>query len=193
MRLEDQSIFAAIADALEFDWQAIARPEQLPPAGDWSVWLILSGRGAGKTRTGAEWVRSLAEVASVARIALVGPTAADVRDTMVEGEKPERLRRPQHAAAWCDELCSWRNVRDTWDNLQFGLRLGRRPRQVITTTPKPVKLLKEIVKRDGQDVVVTRGRTSDNAANSRTIVLEPDRRPIRRDTSRPPRTERRAP
>lgn len=201
MRLEDQSIFAAIADALEFDWQAIARPEQLPPTGDWSIWLILSGRGAGKTRTGAEWVRSLAETASVARIALVGPTAADVRDTMVEGEsgllaiapnsnrpiyepskrrltwsngvqatlfsseEPERLRGPQHGAAWCDELCSWRNVRDTWGNLQFGLRLGRRPRQVITTTPKPVKLLKEIVKRDGQDVVVTRGRTSDNAAN----------------------------
>ena len=197
----DVSIFASIADQIESDWRSIARAEQLPPPGDWSVWLILAGRGAGKTRSGAEWVRDLAETASVSRIALVGPTAADVRDTMVEGEsgllaiapnsnritfepskrrlswsngvqatlfsseEPDRLRGPQHGAAWCDELCSWRNVRDTWDNLQFGLRLGKKPRQIITTTPKPIKLLKELVKRDGQDVVVTRGRTSDNAAN----------------------------
>ena len=197
----DASIFASIAEQIESDWLASARPEQIPPPGDWSVWLILAGRGAGKTRTGAEWVRSLAEAATVPRIALVGPTAADVRDVVVEGEsgilaicpnsnrpvyepskrrltwpngvqaamfsseEPERLRGPQHGAAYCDELCSWRNVRDTWDNLQFGLRLGKKPRQVITTTPKPIKLLKELVKRDGQDVVVTRGRTSDNAAN----------------------------
>ena len=84
---------------------------------------------------------------------------------MFSSEEPDRLRGPQHGAAWCDELCSWRNVRDTWDNLQFGLRLGKQPRQVITTTPKPIKLLKELVKRDGQDVIVTRGQTSDNAAN----------------------------
>jgi phage terminase large subunit-like protein len=197
----DDSIFASIADQIESDWRSIARPEQLPPPGDWSIWLILAGRGAGKTRSGAEWVRGLAESASVPRIALVGPTAADVRDTMIEGEsgllaiapnsnrpsyepskrrlsypngvqatlfsseEPDRLRGPQHGAAWCDELCSWKNVRDVWDNLQFGLRLGKKPRQVITTTPKPIKLLKELVKRDGQDVVVTRGRTSDNAAN----------------------------
>jgi phage terminase large subunit-like protein len=198
----DESIFASIADQIESDWLSLARESQLPPPGDWSVWLILAGRGAGKTRAGAEYVRSLAEGASVSRIALVGPTAADVRDVMVEGpsgllsicpnstrplyepskrrltwektgviatmfssEEPERLRGPEQSAAWADELCSWRNVRDTWDNLQFGLRLGKRPRQVITTTPKPIKLLKEIVKRDGQDVVVTRGRTSDNAAN----------------------------
>src|SRR3974390_1683657 len=86
MLLEGRSIFASIADALETDWQTVARPEQLPPPGDWSTWIILAGRGAGKTRSGAEWVRSLAESASVGRIALVGPTAADTRDTMVEGE-----------------------------------------------------------------------------------------------------------
>lgn len=83
---EGRSIFASIADALESDWRSIARPEQLPPPGDWSTWLILAGRGAGKTRTGAEWTRALAEAASVPRIALVGPTAADARDTMVEGK-----------------------------------------------------------------------------------------------------------
>jgi phage terminase large subunit-like protein len=86
MRPEGGSLFASIADAIESDWQAIARPEQLPPPGEWGIWLILAGRGAGKTRSGAEWVRSLAEAASVPRIALVGPTAADVRDTMIEGE-----------------------------------------------------------------------------------------------------------
>ena len=80
------SAFAAIADAIETDWRSIARPEQLPPPGDWSTRLYLGGRGAGKTRSGAEWVRSLAEAASVARIALVGPTAADARDVIVEGE-----------------------------------------------------------------------------------------------------------
>jgi phage terminase large subunit-like protein len=80
------SIFGSIADALECDWASIARPEQLPPPGDWSIWVISAGRGFGKTRSGAEWVRSIAEAASVGRIALVGPTAADVRDTMVEGE-----------------------------------------------------------------------------------------------------------
>jgi phage terminase large subunit-like protein len=196
---EGRSIFASIADALECDWRSVARPEQLPPDGDWSTWLILAGRGAGKTRTGAEWTRSLAEAASVPRIALVGPTAADARDTMVEGEsgllaicpnsnrptyepskrrltwpngvqatlfsseEPERLRGPQFGAAWCDELCAWRNVKDTWSNLQFGLRLGKKPRQVVTTTPKPIKLLRELIA--SPDTVVTRGSTYDNREN----------------------------
>jgi predicted phage terminase large subunit-like protein len=193
------SPFAALADVLEHDWRSIARPEQLAPDGDWSTWLILAGRGAGKTRAGAEWVRGLAEAASVSRLALVGPTAADVRDTMVEGEsgllaicpnsnrpiyepsrrrltwpngviatlfsseEPDRLRGPQHGAAWCDELGAWRNVTETWSMLQFGLRLGKRPRQVITTTPKPIKLLREII--SSADTIVTRGSTYDNRAN----------------------------
>src|SRR5262249_38572097 len=72
------------ANALECDWRYRARPEQLPPAGSWRVWLLLAGRGFGKTRCGAEWVR--AEVkAGRRRIALVGPTAADARRVMVEG------------------------------------------------------------------------------------------------------------
>jgi predicted phage terminase large subunit-like protein len=193
------SAFAAIADTLETDWRSIARPEQLAPSGDWSTWLILAGRGAGKTRSGAEWTRGLAEAASVGRIALVGPTAADARDTMVEGEsgllaicpnsnrpiyepskrrltwqngvvaslfsseEPERLRGPQFGAAWADELCAWRNVKDTWSNLQFGLRLGKKPRQVVTTTPRPIKLLNELIANP--DTVVTRGSTYDNRDN----------------------------
>jgi phage terminase large subunit-like protein len=197
--LREASIFARIADAIETDWRSIARPEQLPPPGDWSTFLYLGGRGAGKTRAAAEWVRSLAESASVGRIALVGPTAADARDTMVEGEsglvgicpnsnrptyepskrrltwpngvqatlfsseEPERLRGPQFGAAWCDELCAWRNVRTTWDNLQFGLRLGKKPRQFISTTPKPLKLLREIIA--DPNTVVRRGTTYDNREN----------------------------
>jgi phage terminase large subunit-like protein len=80
------SAFSSIADVLEYDWASKARPEQLPPEGNWSTWVYLGGRGTGKTRAGAEWVRGLAEAASVARIALVGPTAAAVRDVMIEGE-----------------------------------------------------------------------------------------------------------
>lgn len=69
---------------LTWTWEAWARPDQLPPLGDWNLWLVKAGRGWGKTRTGAEWVRSVAKPG--ARIALVGPTAADVRDVMIEGE-----------------------------------------------------------------------------------------------------------
>lgn len=193
------SIYSRLAEALESDWQSIARPEQLPPEGKWSTWLILAGRGAGKTRTGAEWTRGLAEAATVPRIALVGPTAADVRDTMVEGEsgilaicpnsncpvyepskrrltwpngvqaamfsseEPERLRGPQFGAAWVDELCAFRNVRDTWSNLQFALRLGKHPRQVVTTTPKPIPMLRALI--ESKDTVVTRGTTYSNREN----------------------------
>ena len=193
--------FAALADAIEGDWLAQARPEQIAPAGDWSTWIICGGRAFGKTRAGAEWVRSLAEAGSVARIALVAPTAADCRDTQIEGqsgllaiapngnrptyepskrrlvwpngvqaalfssEEPDRLRGPQFGAAWCDELAAFRNIKETWDNLQFGLRLGKRPRQVITTTPRPIKLLRELLKREGDDVRVTRGSTYENRAN----------------------------
>jgi phage terminase large subunit-like protein len=183
--------FARIADALDTDWRSLARPEQLPPDGDWSTWLYSGGRGTGKTRAGSEWVRGQAEAATVSRIALVGPTASDVRDVMVEGdsgilaicpnsnrpvyepskrrltwpngvqaamfssEEPERLRGPQHGAGWCDELGAWRNINETWNMLQFGMRLGRKPRQLVTTTPKPVKLLRELIA--SPDTVVTRG------------------------------------
>src|SRR5688500_17931427 len=74
-------------DAAEivYDWRLVARPDQLPPPGDWSIWLNMSGRGAGKTRAGAEWIRERA-LARPRRIALVAPTAGDARDVMVEGE-----------------------------------------------------------------------------------------------------------
>lgn len=195
------SMFGALASALDDPWTKTARPEQLPPPGDWSIWLYIGGRGTGKTRTGAEWVRSKIESGRVGRVALIGPTAADVRDTMIEGEsgllaicpdhnrpvyesskrrviwpngafammysseEPDRLRGPQHGAIWADELGAWSNLQATWDMSMFGLRLCARPQCMISTTPKPVKLLKELIARDGQDVAVTRGTTYDNREN----------------------------
>jgi predicted phage terminase large subunit-like protein len=196
------NFFAAqLADALERSWAAIARPNQLPPLGDWwQIWLLLAGRGFGKTRTLAEWV--CAQVASglASRIALVAATAADARDVLVEGEsgilsvappwcrpvyesskrrltwpngaiattysaeEPDRLRGPQHDAAVCDELASWSRP-ETWDMLQFGLRLGRNPRCLVATTPRPTKLIRELLAREGRDVAVTRGSTYENRAN----------------------------
>lgn len=184
---------------IRYRWSLQSRPEQRQPSGSWKVWLILTGRGWGKTRTGAETVRAWVEGGQHQRIHLVAPTAADARDTMVEGEsgilacsppwnrptyepskrritwpngaqatlfsaeEPERLRGPQCDAWWADELAAWKYQKETWDMLQFGARLGRDPRGVITTTPKPHPLIKELVSRP--DVFVTRGHTADNAAN----------------------------
>jgi phage terminase large subunit-like protein len=189
----------------EYDWSKLARPNQLAPAADWAVWLLMAGRGFGKSRSGAEWVRSQKE--RVERIALVAPTAADARDVMVEGEsgllaicppwdrpiyepskrrvswrngsmatlysadEPERLRGPQHGAAWCDEVGSWRYP-EAWDMLMFGLRLGKRPQVVVTTTPRPTKLIRELLARVGDDVQVTRGSTHENRANLPTSFFE---------------------
>ena len=192
-------------EALANDWrELLARDDQLPPPGDWTTWLLLAGRGFGKTRTAAEWVRMQVEDKTASRIALVGPTAADVRDTMIEGEsgllaifpphqrpvyepskrrvtfhtgaiamtysaeEPDRLRGPQHDAAWADELCAWKYA-DTWDQLQFGLRLGRHPRQVVSTTPRPTKQLRELIA--DPRTAVTRGKTLDNAQNLAAAFL----------------------
>ena len=192
------------ANAFEYHWRYRARPEQLPPGGSWRVWLLMAGRGFGKTRCGAEWVR--AEVkAGRRRIALVGATAVDARDVMVEGEagilaispdherplyepskrrltwrngavattfsadEPERLRGPQHDAAWCDELGAWRYP-EAWDMLMFGMRLGADPRTVVTTTPRPAKLIRDLV-RD-PTCVVTRGSSYENRANLAGAFLQ---------------------
>ena len=192
------------AAAFEYDWRYRARPEQLPPEGSWRVWLLMAGRGFGKTRCGAEWVR--AEVkAGRRRIALVAPTAADARDVMVEGEsgilaispdherplyepskrrltwpngaiattysadEPERLRGPQHDAAWCDELGSWR-FPEAWDMLMFGLRLGTDPRIMVTTTPRPTRLIRSLV--DDPKTAITRGTTYANRANLAGAFLD---------------------
>ena len=189
---------------------AYARRDQWPPAGDWLVWLLLGGRGAGKTRAGAEWVRAIALglppfAGERCRIALVGETFADVREVMIEGvsgllaihesgerpvwqptrrrlvwsngvaqafssEDPEALRGPQFGAAWADELAKWRHAEETWDMLQFGLRLGDRPRQVVTTTPRPIPLLRRLIA--AESTVITRATTAANAENLAPAFLE---------------------
>jgi phage terminase large subunit-like protein len=191
---------------LAFVWPAWARPSQLPPPGSWRYWLFLAGRGAGKTRAGAEWVRKLVEEEGVMRIALVAPTAADARDVMVLGEsgivaicppwnrplyepskrrlvwpngaqaflysaeEPDRLRGPQHEAAWCDELCSWTKQEETWDMLQFGLRVGINPRAFISTTPRLQPLLKALLTMP--ECAITRATTFDNASNLAQPFIE---------------------
>lgn len=187
-------------DVFADDWVYKMRREQFAPRGsDWDAWYVNAGRGFGKTLCGAFAVNERVDAKINGRIALVGPTAADVRDIMVEGpsgilatanadnrpdyqpslrkvtwpngaeahcysaEEPERLRGPQHDFGWCDEIAAWKNLENTWDMYQFGLRLGDHPQTVITTTPKPLKFLKKI--RDAKSTIVTRGSTYDNAAN----------------------------
>jgi phage terminase large subunit-like protein len=188
----------AEVEDLWFDWRFHARPNQIEPPGDWRTWLLLAGRGFGKTRTGGETVRAWAESGRFRRIAMVAPTSKDVRDVMVEGEsglialcppwnrprwepakghitwpngaqaftysadQPERLRGPQHDAAWCDELAAWRRP-EAWDMLMFGLRLGTDLRAVVTTTPRPVRLVRELLA--AKTTAVTRGSTYENRSN----------------------------
>lgn len=193
---------ARLREALRKDWEVWARDDQLPVEGDWRNWLILGGRGAGKTRAGAEWVRGVAlgrkRFGECARqIALVGGSIADVREVMIEGvsgllnvharwerplwepsrrrlewkngavayafsaDDPESLRGPQFDAAWCDELCKWRRAESAFDMLQFGLRLGACPRSAITTTPRPMPLLKRLLA--DPLTVVSRAATKANA------------------------------
>jgi len=193
-------------DTLLYDWALHARPEQLPPPGQWRVWLMLAGRGFGKTRSGAEWVRAVAAREGTARIALVGATLQEARGVMVEGESgllsvaphwdypvwhpalrrliwksgaqatlfgaadPDSLRGPQFTHGWADELAKWPHAESAWDNLMMGLRLGRHPRMVATTTPRPVPLIRRLVTQDM--VAVTRGRTVDNEAHLAPDFLE---------------------
>ncbi|MFP9136817.1 DNA-packaging protein [Devosia sp. XGJD_8] len=176
-----------------YKWPIWAYEHQLPPRGNWTTWLLLGGRGAGKTRAGAEWVRQLARD-EVSPIALVGETMTEAEAVMVRGESgvlrvcppgdkpklvgnvlhwrngveahllpaadPERFRGPQFAAAWCDETAKWRKAEAAWDMLQFGLRLGTRPRQLVTTTPRPTRLMKRLLA--DERTVVTRAQTRVN-------------------------------
>ena len=198
--------------ALPWLFEFWALPHQLPPEGAWKTWVIMGGRGAGKTRAGAEWVRAEVEGAGPrdpgrsARVALVGETIDQVREVMVFGTSgilacsppdrrpaweagrkrlvwpngavaqvysafdPGSLRGPQFDAAWVDELAKWRRAEETWDMLQFALRLGAHPRQVVTTTPQNVAALKQIMKNPS--TVVTHAPTQANRAYLAASFLE---------------------
>ena len=181
----------AEADALVFDadWASWVRDGQTPPdpstgsgQAGWRQWVMLAGRGFGKTRAGAEYVSAFARANPGALIALVGATADEARAVMVEGPSgllavaraderaamrwlpslrrlvfasgaearlysaanPESLRGPEHDLAWCDELAKWKQAEAAWNNLRLGLRRGESPRAIVTTTPRPVPLLKRL-------------------------------------------------
>lgn len=195
----------ATVAALRTYWRMHARPAQLAPPGDWLTWLVLAGRGFGKTRTGGEWVReNVCGATPLApgkyrNIAIIAETAADARDVMIEGRsgllevhpkdfrplyqpalrritwpngavanvfnatEPDQLRGPEHDLAWGDELAKWAYARETWDQLQFGLRQGNPPRCCITTTPRPIPILREIVA--DEMTAITKGITLDNSDN----------------------------
>tara|TARA_R110000765_G_scaffold49159_3_gene100048 strand:+ start:1356 stop:2606 length:1251 start_codon:yes stop_codon:yes gene_type:complete len=199
------------AIALYIEWLKTARPKQLPPTEDFFIWLILAGRGWGKTRTGAQDIALYALRNPNSICAVVAPTFGDLRRVCFQGNSglisiiprecyasdfgtagysssiceirlangskivgyaainPERLRGSQFHRAWCDELCAW-DYPESFDQLMFGLRLGNNPKCIITTTPKPSKLLKTLVARD--DVIVTSGSTFENKDNLAESALE---------------------
>ncbi|WP_456064405.1 DNA-packaging protein [Chachezhania sediminis] len=203
--------------ALPYLFEFWAMPHQLPPVSDmgredWRSWVILGGRGAGKTRAGAEWVRSMVEGARpldpgrARRVALVGETYDQVRDVMIRGDSgilacsppdrmpewraserrlvwpngaeaqafsatdPEAMRGPQFDAAWADELGKWKKAQEAWDQLQFALRLGDRPRVCVTTTPRNAEILRKLL--EAPSTVVTHARTEANRANLAQSFLE---------------------
>jgi phage terminase large subunit-like protein len=188
---------------LLYDWAFWGRPEQTPPPGDWVYWLILAGRGAGKTRAGAEAVRQWIKHFEI--VNLIGATHDDARDVMVLGEsglmaicpseerpfftrasarlswpngatsqlfsaeEPDRLRGKQHMKLWLDELAAWRDP-DAFDQAMLGLRIGPKPQAVITTTPRPIKLIKQLTA--DENAIVTRGTTFDNSHHLARAFLE---------------------
>lgn len=203
--LTEEQRASALADlsdeeacALLHDWQLWAREGQVEPAGEWTYWLVMAGRGYGKTRIGAEWTRKRALSGRFGLVNLIGATADDARDIMIEGEsgilavcapwerptylvskrrlewpngcrsliftadEPDRLRGKQHESLWADELAAWRYA-EAWDQAMFGLRIGPDPRAVVTTTPRPRQIVRELLEHPG--TVVTRGSTYDNRAN----------------------------
>ncbi len=185
--------------ALEYAWRFWARPKQIAPPGDWATWLVCAGRGFGKTRCGAEWVREeIEKPENGGRIAIVAATQSDIYKTVLEGEsglysvfpkdkrpkfnsktntlrfhngalgncftavEPDRMRGPQYGLAWCEELAAWRYP-EAWDQLQLGLRLGKRPRACVTTTPRPTPLVRALIA--DPSTYVTRGSTFENKSN----------------------------
>ena len=191
------------------DWLSTARVKQLTPLGKWHIWLILAGRGWGKTRTGATDVMLYALRNPEVQVAVVTPTFGDLRRVAFEGvsgilstmpkdclmngrgqgynataseirlfngskimgfsaTEPDRLRGPQFHRAWCDELASWRYP-EAFDQLMFALRLGEQPRCVITTTPKPTPLIRQLMERN--DCLLTTGTTFENEENLAASTL----------------------
>ena len=213
-----KKITATLADedahafASQVRWTSTARNKQVAPKGDWSVWLILAGRGWGKTRTGAQDIAGYAMSNPESRCGVVAPTQGDLRRVCFEGSsglmscipkeclwsgegsaynrtameiklwngsiiqgyaaiEPDRLRGSQFHRVWADELAAWRYP-DAYDQMMFGLRLGEKPQVIITTTPRPTDIITGFVKREGDDVHITRGNTFENDKNLAESALK---------------------
>jgi predicted phage terminase large subunit-like protein len=189
-------------DELRYEWRFWGRPAQFAPSGAWDTWLMLAGRGFGKTEAGAQWIRE--RVAAGARnIALVGETQKDLEEVMVarlvsihppkeapsvrykpvrlvwpngavalgyNGTEPDQLRGPEFDTAWVDELAKYRDAQETWDMLQFTMRSGPDPRVLVTTTPRPIEIVRAIAA--DSHTKITGGSTFENAANLPSQFLE---------------------
>lgn len=204
VRLREELIHLDLVDLIAYEarlrWLRKARPQQKMPAGnDWNIWLLMAGRGFGKTKPGAEETWWYAYKHPGERCHVIAPTHGDLRGVCFEGEsglincippelvdnynvslaelklkngsiikgfsatEPDRLRGPQAHWLWGDEVAAWIYAQETFDMAMFGLRLGEKPRAILTTTPKPIELVRNLIKR--KDVVVTRGTTYENRAN----------------------------
>jgi phage terminase large subunit-like protein len=187
----------------QLKWNAVqAHKHQIEPVGDWwNVWLMLAGRGAGKTRASAETLAGWAWEQPNTRWLVSAPTSGDLKGTCFEGDsglisvippaliakynsslheihlingsfikgipasEPERFRGPQFHGGWLDELAAWEYLRESWDMIQFGIRLGQRTKLICSTTPKPKEVIMELIEREGDDVVITRASTYSNMKN----------------------------
>lgn len=196
---ENNMFFTNLAERVNSVWRAVAREKQLPPEGDWRIWLILAGRGFGKTRSAAELVRYWALSGRCKRLALIGQSIEEAEGVMVFGQsgilslsekeegvryvssqntliwengakatlyganRPEKLRGPEFDGAWVDEIAKCAHCDSLFDQLMLSMRIGKDPRVVITTTPRPIQFLHDLIARD--DVVTTKGSSFENAKN----------------------------
>ena len=194
----EQAAFNWRLQWLEMD----AHEHQIVPHGEWwNIWLMLAGRGAGKTRAAAEALGWWAWTEPNTRWLVSAPTSGDLKSTCFEGEsglikvipaclimkynsslheihlingslikgipssEPERFRGPQFHGGWLDELAAWEYLQESWDMIQFGIRLGQRTKLICSTTPKPKDLILDLIGREGDDVVITRASTYSNIKN----------------------------
>lgn len=197
------------AFARRVDWLTTAKAHQLPPKDLWwDIWLLLAGRGAGKTRSAAEWTWWEAWRNPGTRSLVSAPTSADVRDVCFEGDsglmsvippeivrdyksslseitlindsiikgipasEPGRFRGPQFHRGWLDELAAWDYLDESWDMIQFGMRLGDHPLLIATSTPRPKPKIVELIDRDGEDVAYTMASTYANKENLAPTFLK---------------------
>lgn len=197
---------ATINNHIKYSWELHARPEQLPPKGDWLYWLLLAGRGAGKTRSAAEFIRYRVCEENAEKLIIGARTPTELREYCIEGksgilnvfpphqrptyqesksriifhtgaeaycfsaETPDKFRGGGVDTAWFDELATYKRLQEMWEAFIFSMREGKAPKIVISTTPRPIKLLKELMA--DKDCRVTRGSTYDNAANLSPIFMD---------------------